>query len=75
MPAPKTIKYALRSCKYDDIPGVMDINESALPENYPQFFYEQILEKYSEAFTVAYLVDQPEKLIGYIMWRVERGPF
>ncbi len=74
MPAPKTIKYALRSCKYDDIPGVMDINESALPENYPQFFYEQILEKYSEAFTVAYLVDQPEKLIGYIMWRVERGP-
>ena len=33
------------------------------------------MEKYSEAFTVAYLVDQPEKLIGYIMWRVERGPF
>jgi ribosomal-protein-alanine N-acetyltransferase len=70
----KTIKFALRTCKSEDIPNVMEINETTLPENYPPFFYEQILEKYPEAFTVAYLVDQPHKLIGYIMWRVERGP-
>lgn len=72
--AKKTIKFALRTCKSEDIPKVMEINETTLPENYPSFFYEQILEKYPEAFTVAYLVDQPHKLIGYIMWRVERGP-
>jgi ribosomal-protein-alanine N-acetyltransferase len=74
MATAKELKFGLRECKYDDIPSVMDVNESTLPENYPQFFYEQILEKYSEAFTVAYLVDDPDKIIGYIMWRVERGP-
>jgi len=70
----KSLKFALRACRNEDIPQVMDINETTLPENYPQFFYEQILEKYADAFTIAYLVDQPDKLIGYIMWRVERGP-
>jgi ribosomal-protein-alanine N-acetyltransferase len=70
----KNLKYALRVCRNNDINKVMDINETTLPENYPLFFYEQILEKYPEAFTLAYLVDQPEKIIGYIMWRVERGP-
>lgn len=73
MASEKTIKYSLRLCKNEDIPSVMDINESTLPENYPLFFYEQILEKFPEAFTVAYLIDNPKKLIGYIMWRVERG--
>jgi ribosomal-protein-alanine N-acetyltransferase len=70
----KALRFSLRQCKYDDIPAVMEVNETTLPENYPQFFYEQILEKYADAFTVAYLVDEPEKIVGYIMWRVERGP-
>lgn len=66
--------FDLRQCVYDDISAVMDVNETTLPENYPLFFYEQILEKYPEAFTLAYLKNRPEKIIGYIMWRVERGP-
>jgi ribosomal-protein-alanine N-acetyltransferase len=69
-----SIEFGLRQCTYDDIPSVMDINETTLPENYPLFFYEQILEKYPEAFTLAYLKNRPEKIVGYIMWRVERGP-
>ena len=69
----KDVIFELRQCAYDDISAVMDVNETTLPENYPLFFYEQILEKYPEAFTVAYLKNNPSKIIGYIMWRVERG--
>jgi ribosomal-protein-alanine N-acetyltransferase len=67
-------EFDLRVCTYDDIPAVMDVNETTLPENYPLFFYEQILEKYPEAFTLAISKKVPGKVIGYIMWRVERGP-
>ena len=68
------VKFAIRPCKNKDIPSVMDINETTLPENYPFFFYEQILERYPDSFTLAYLVDDPSKIVGYVMWRVERGP-
>ena len=71
---PKNLEFAVRSSTFADVSAVMEVNERTLPENYPLFFYEQILERYPEAFTVAYLVDNPEKIIGYIMWRVERGP-
>jgi ribosomal-protein-alanine N-acetyltransferase len=74
MVATAGIEYDLRQCTYDDIPSVMDVNETTLPENYPLFFYEQILEKYPEAFMIAHLKNRPDKVIGYIMWRVERGP-
>lgn len=67
-------KISLRRCTREDIHIVMDINETTLPENYPLFFYEQIIEKYPEAFTLAYLENNPKKIAGYIMWRVERGP-
>ena len=67
-------KFGIRPCKKEDISLVMDINETTLPENYPLFFYEQILERYPEAFTLAYLKDHPKTIVGYIMWRVERGP-
>ena len=70
----KNLEFAVRSSTFADISAVMEVNERTLPENYPLFFYEQILERYPEAFTIAYLVNQPEKVIGYIMWRVERGP-
>lgn len=64
----------LRPCQLSDIQAVMEINESTLPENYPMFFYEQILERYPESFLLAYVKDQPTVNVGYIMWRVERGP-
>jgi ribosomal-protein-alanine N-acetyltransferase len=69
----KKFQYIVRQCKFDEIPKVVAINESTLPENYPTYFYEQIIEKYPESFMVAELVDEPGRLIGYIMWRVERG--
>jgi len=68
-----SLNFEIRRCIYDDIPAVMEINEHTLPENYPLFFYEQILDRYPEAFTLAYLPANG-KIIGYIMWRVEKGP-
>ncbi len=69
----KTLDFSIRSCSYNDIPAVMDVNEITLPENYPLFFYEQILEKYPKTFIIAFKKDDPKQIIGYIMWRVERG--
>ncbi len=66
--------YALRVCTQKDIKSVMEINEKSLPENYPLFFYEQILERYPESFVLAYLKNKPKIIIGYIMWRIEKGP-
>lgn len=66
--------FTLRKCTQDDIQSVMEINEKSLPENYPLFFYEQILERYPDSFILAYLKDEPKKIIGYIMWRIEKGP-
>jgi ribosomal-protein-alanine N-acetyltransferase len=52
----------------------MAINEATLPENYPLFFYEDILEKYPNSFLVGCTeTSTGEKIIGYIMWRLERG--
>ncbi|MBA7567288.1 hypothetical protein ES708_08997 [subsurface metagenome] len=70
----KSLEIGLRPCQTSDISTVMQINETTLPENYPLFFYEQILERYPEAFTLAYLKENPDIIVGYIMWRVERGP-
>ena len=56
------ISFSIRPCKYQDLYKVIEINEVALPENYPYYFFEQIFEKYPESF-----------LVGYVMWRVERG--
>lgn len=64
----------IRPCTYDDIPAVMDVNETTLPENYPLFFYEQILEKYPKTFLIAHEIEDPKKIFGYVMWRVERRP-
>ena len=69
----KPLDFSIRPCSYNDIPAVMDVNETTLPENYPLFFYEQILEKYPKTFILAYNKDDPKQIIGYIMWRVERG--
>ena len=68
------ITFGLRPCTLNEITNVMAINEATLPENYPMFFYEQILERYPESFYLAYLEEDPDFIIGYIMWRVERGP-
>ncbi len=71
------ITFSIRPCKYQDLYKVIEINEVALPENYPYYFFEQIFEKYPESFLVAELHDDNPNndllLVGYVMWRVERG--
>jgi ribosomal-protein-alanine N-acetyltransferase len=51
---------------------VMNINERTLPENYPQFFYESIIERFPESFLVAQ-DDRTQQIVGYVMFRVERN--
>lgn len=66
--------FYVRAATHDDLGSVMTINETTLPENYPLFFYEDILEKYPDSFLVGCVsVGGAEKIVGYIMWRLERG--
>lgn len=69
----ENLSFKIRKCNYEELPKVIAINEATLPENYPTYFYEQIIEKYPESFMVAESIDNMGKLVGYIMWRVERG--
>ena len=62
----------IRRCKLNDLEGVIEVNERELPEDYPYFFYKSILDNFSEAFLVA--TDKDNKVIGYVMWRVEQIP-
>ena len=62
--------FNVRKAEPTDIPEVMRINLDTLPENYPEYFFRQILERYPEAFFVA---ETEGKVIGYIMCRMEGG--
>jgi [ribosomal protein S18]-alanine N-acetyltransferase len=62
--------YAIRRCEKDDIPAVININSMALPEHYSDYFYYEILAEFPETFLVAEL---DEKVVGYIMCRIEYG--
>jgi len=66
--------YLIRRCTSDDLEGVIEVNERELPEDYPYFFYKSILDNYSDSFLVACERDDPEKIIAYVMWRIERTP-
>jgi ribosomal-protein-alanine N-acetyltransferase len=62
----------IRRCTQQDLEAVIEVNEKELPEDYPYFFYKSILDNYPESFLVA--CNDNGKIIGYIMWRVERTP-
>ena len=62
----------IRRCVLNDLEGVIEVNERELPEDYPYFFYKSILDNYPESFLVAQ--NDSGKIIGYIMWRVEKTP-
>lgn len=66
--------FMIRECTSDDLEGVIKVNEKELPEDYPYFFYKSILDSYPDAFLLASKSDNPERIVGYIMWRVERAP-
>jgi len=62
----------IRKCTLEDLEGVIEVNEQELPEDYPYFFYKSILDNFPESFLVA--CNNEGKIIGYIMWRVEKIP-
>ncbi len=66
--------YSIKRCEYSDLEAVMDVNELMLPEHYPKFFYERLLEKFGELFLIAKAKDHPNEVVAYVMWRIERGP-
>lgn len=62
------LEYVVERAKKDDLDQIININLRTLPENYPRFFFEYLLERYPECFLVA---KYNNKVIGYIMCRVE----
>ena len=62
--------FVIRRCDVNDLSSVIDINMSALPEHYSDYFFESILRELPEAFIVAELEG---KIVGYIMCKIEFG--
>jgi len=61
----------IRFAKESDLHQVIGINRRNLPENYPPYFFKMLLSEYPKAFLVAQLGD---KLVGYVMCRIEISP-
>jgi ribosomal-protein-alanine N-acetyltransferase len=62
--------WVLRQFERDDLEGVMEINRTCLPENYPDSFFLGLYYHAPKAFLVAL---DDNRVIGYIMCRIERG--
>ena len=65
----------LQTCKIrkfttDDLQQVMQINQATLPENYTDYFFMDLHERFPETFIVA---EEDGQIVGYIMCRVEVG--
>ncbi len=64
-------KYGIRRAVFEDLPTVISINWSALPEHYSDSFFEERLHESPETFLTA--EDETGSIIGYIMCRIEYG--
>lgn len=62
--------FTLRKFVPDDLQNVMQINRVCLPENYSDFFFVDLHQRFPEAFIVA---EENGKAAGYIMCRIEVG--
>jgi ribosomal-protein-alanine N-acetyltransferase len=62
--------FNLRKFTPDDLQSVMQINRETLPENYSDYFFMDLYERFPEAFIVA---EEEGKVVGYIMCRIEVG--
>lgn len=62
--------FKLRKFATSDLPSVMRINRVCLPENYTDFFFIDLYQRFSETFLVA---EGNGEVIGYIMCRIEVG--
>ncbi|MCJ7793942.1 GNAT family N-acetyltransferase [Candidatus Bathyarchaeota archaeon] len=54
----------------DDLQSVMQINRVCLPENYTDFFFMDLYQRFPEIFIVA---EENGEITGYIMCRIEVG--
>ena len=62
--------FRIRRFTTDDLQAVMKINRAALPENYTDYFFIDLHDRFPETFVVA---EQEGEIVGYIMSRVEVG--
>ena len=62
--------FKLRKFTPDDLQSVMQINRTCLPENYMDFFFMDLHQRFPETFIVA---EEDGKVVGYIMCRIEVG--
>ena len=62
--------FTLRKFNMNDLQRVVEINRSCLPENYTDFFFVDLYERFPETFIVA---EENGEVVGYIMCRVETG--
>lgn len=62
--------FKLRKFMPDDLQKVMYINRFCLPENYMDFFFMDLYQRFPETFIVA---EENGQIIGYIMCRIEVG--
>ena len=62
--------FKLRKFTPNDLQSVMQINRVCLPENYTDYFFIDLYERFSKTFIVA---EENGKIAGYIMCRIEVG--
>ena len=62
--------FNIRKFMPDDLQTVMQINRETLPENYTDYFFMDLFERFPEAFIVA---EEDHIIVGYIMCRIEVG--
>jgi ribosomal-protein-alanine N-acetyltransferase len=62
--------FKLRKFIPDDLQHVMQINRLCLPENYMDFFFMDLHQRFPETFIVA---EESGRIVGYIMCRIEVG--
>jgi ribosomal-protein-alanine N-acetyltransferase len=62
--------FKLRKFTPNDLQSVMQINRVCLPENYMDFFFMDLYQRFPETFIVA---EENGKIVGYIMCRIEVG--
>ena len=62
--------FNIRKFTPNDLQSVMQINRETLPENYTDYFFMDLHERFPEAFVVA---EEDHTIVGYIMCRIEVG--
>ena len=62
--------FKMRKFTPGDLESVMQINRGCLPENYLDFFFIDLHQRFPETFLVA---EEDGKIVGYIMCRIEVG--